>query len=107
MINHAKNIEDIYKYIRLKKFEQAETLVLSKLEEDSENGEYNFIFGLILAQKRDFTKALKYFQKTADGKDGTYDSYFNCGNCCFFLSNLGSCSLGKFNLTCFGNSGMY
>ena len=63
-----KKIEDIYKYIRLKKFEQAERLVLSKLEEDSENGEYNFIFGLILAQKRDFTKALKYFQKTADGK---------------------------------------
>ena len=76
-----KKIEDIYKYIRLKKFEQAERLVLSKLEEDSENGEYNFIFGLILAQKRDFTKALKYFQKTADGKDATYDSYFNCGNC--------------------------
>ena len=48
-------IQEIYKLIRLNKLEEAENLVIAHLKKN--NSEYNFIYGLILVQKKDFLNA--------------------------------------------------
>jgi hypothetical protein len=45
-------IQEIYKLIRLNKLKEAENLVITNLKKN--NSEYNFIYGLILVQKKIF-----------------------------------------------------
>tara|TARA_A100001015_G_scaffold320260_1_gene445979 strand:- start:32 stop:520 length:489 start_codon:yes stop_codon:yes gene_type:complete len=72
-------IQEIYKLIRLNKLEEAENLVIAHLKKN--NSEYNFIYGLILVQKKDFLNAYKNFKISADKTYSNYDSNFNCANC--------------------------
>ena len=72
-------IQEIYKLIRLNKLEEAENLVITNLKKN--NSEYNFIYGLILVQKKDFLNAYKNFKISADKTYSNYDSNFNCANC--------------------------
>ncbi len=75
------NFEEIYNLIRLNKFEEAEKLVISHIKKKNDNSEYNFIYGLILIQRKDILNAYKNFKISADEKNSNYDSNFNCGNC--------------------------
>ena len=74
-------IEEIYKLVRSNKFEQAEKLTLTHLKKNLDDSEYNFIYGIILVQKKDFLNALKHFKTSADKENSNYDSNYNCGNC--------------------------
>ena len=74
-------IEEIYRLIRSNKFEQAEKLTLTHLKKNLDDSEYNFIYGIILVQKKDFLNALKHFKTSADKENSNYDSNYNCGNC--------------------------
>ena len=75
------NTKEIYNLIRLNKFDEAEKLVISLIKNRGGNSEYNFIYGLILVQKKDILNAYKNFKISADKKNSSYDSNFNCGNC--------------------------
>ena len=75
------NTKEIYNLIRLNKFDEAEKLVISLIKNRGGNSEYNFIYGLILVQKKDILNAYKNFKISADEKNSSYDSNFNCGNC--------------------------
>ena len=75
------NTKEIYNLIRLNKFDEAEKLVKSLIKNRGGNSEYNFIYGLILIQKKDILNAYKNFKISADEKNSSYDSNFNCGNC--------------------------
>ena len=74
-------VEEIYKLVRSNKFEQAEKLTLTHLKKNLDDSEYNFIYGIILVQKKDFLNALKHFKTSADKENSNYDSNYNCGNC--------------------------
>ena len=73
------NTKEIYNLIRLNKFDEAEKLVISLIKNRGGNSEYNFIYGLILVQKKDILNAYKNFKISADEKNSSYDSNFNCG----------------------------
>ena len=75
------NTKEIYNLIRLNKFDEAEKLVISLIKNRGGNSEYNFIYGLILVQKKDILNAYKNFKISADEKNSSYDSNYNCGNC--------------------------
>ena len=56
------NTNEIYNLIRLNKFDEAEKLVISLIKNRGGNSEYNFIYGLILIQKKDILNAYKNFK---------------------------------------------
>ena len=62
------NTKEIYNLIRLNKFDEAEKLVKSLIKNRGGNSEYNFIYGLILIQKKDILNAYKNFKISADEK---------------------------------------
>ena len=71
------NTKEIYNLIRLNKFDEAEKLVISLIKNRGGNSEYNFIYGLILVQKKDILNAYKNFKISADEKNSSYDSNIN------------------------------
>mgnify|MGYP001433413866 FL=1 len=71
------NTKEIYNLIRLNKFDEAEKLIIPLIKNRGGNSEYNFIYGLILVQKKDILNAYKNFKISADEKNSSYDSNFN------------------------------
>lgn len=74
-------IDNLYKLISLDNISEAEIEILKLIQNDPKNSEYIFIYGIILARKKNFTSAIYQFRKTIDDKKYIYDSHFNIGSC--------------------------
>lgn len=80
--------DEIYDLLRRNKFNEAERKLRKLIKHDKDNLDYNFMHGLILAQKRDFVKALNTFLGVAKKKPNDYDVNFNCANCYQIILNF-------------------
>ena len=76
-----KSKVEIINLINSNKFNEAEKDLKTLLGLDPNNPDYNFFYGLVLAQKKNFAEAIIFFQKVRDEKEYRYDSNFNTANC--------------------------
>ena len=73
--------EKIYYLFNNQKFDQVEK-ILEKFDlENSNDYDYFFLYGVILAKKEKYKEAIYYFQKIIKFNKNNYDSNFNLGGC--------------------------
>ena len=73
--------EKIYYLFNNQKFDQVEK-ILEKFDlENSNDYDYFFLYGVILAKKEKYKEAIYYFQKIIKSNKNNYDSNFNLGGC--------------------------
>ena len=80
--------QKISQLFKEQKFEQAERFVLELLNKESKNLKYIFYYGIILAQKKNYDKALEKFHIVINEDTNHYDSNFNAANCYQGLLNF-------------------
>ena len=72
------NKKNIIELINNRQFNDAEKKILSLLQQDKNNEEYFFMYGIILANTNRYKEAINYFNKCKDKKT---ESLFHIGGC--------------------------
>ena len=72
------NKKNLIELINNKKFDDAEKKIQLLIQQNANNEEYFFIYGIILANTNRYKEAINYFNKC---KDKTTESLFHMGGC--------------------------
>ena len=79
------NKKNLIELINNKKFDDAEKKIQLLIQQNANNEEYFFIYGIILANTNRYKEAINYFNKC---KDKTTESLFHMGGCHQALGNF-------------------